>query len=306
MNRVHGNLHIRLGAVALAAVVISAGMASNATTLAEYAAIHPLRLFKATRGAVMPNTTDQTNTLEEGDKALLLSSKGLTDITGISTLTVEDEGVPVPIGSVKNLHLYFNHNQIEVIPDEIGKLKNVVYLYFETNKLSLLPRALMDMDSLIGMFYTHNEFTEIPSFVFDMTRLRKLQFSQNNIIVLPPEIGKLVELRHFNVSSNQIAVIPGTISNLTLLRVCDLSDNRIESLPESFGNVQIVNQLRVRNNPLRSLPEGFATMRATIDITGTQIDEKKLSPGLRAKISTEKPPGSKEPEKMIVIPGSKD
>jgi hypothetical protein len=65
-----------------------------------------------------------------------------------------------------------------------------------------------------------------------------------------------------------------------------------------------VNQLRVRNNPLTNLPAGFATMRATIDITGTKIDIEKLPPGLRAKISTEKPPGSKDPEKEIVKRGS--
>lgn len=71
-------------------------------------------------------------------------------------------------------------------------------------------------------------------------------------------------------------------------------------LPEAFGAVQIVNQLRVRNNPLASLPRGFATMRATIDITGTKIDPAALPPELRARISTEKPPGSKDPDSIVV------
>jgi hypothetical protein len=31
-------------------------------------------------------------------------------------------------------------------------------------------------------------------------------------------------------------------------------------------------------------------MPATIDITGTKIDPAKLSPGLRARLGTEKPP----------------
>ena len=82
-----------------------------------------------------------------------------------------------------------------------------------------------------------------------------------------------------------------------------MGDNRIASLPESFGEVQIVNQLRVRNNPLTNLPAGFATMRATIDISGTEIDLEKLSPELRAKIDTKKPAGSKDPEKQIVKRG---
>lgn len=65
--------------------------------------------------------------------------------------------------------------------------------------------------------------------------------------------------------------------------------------------MQIVNPLRVRNNPLTALPAGFATMLATIDITGTNIDPEKLSPEMRARISTEKPPGSMDPAAIVVL-----
>lgn len=134
-----------------------------------------------------------------------------------------------------------------------------------------------------------------------MSRLTKLQFSKNQITVLPPEIGRMKELRHFSVADNQIAALPESNANLAKLRVCDLSDNRLTALPEGFGRVQIVNQLRVRNNPLTALPAGFATMRATVDITGTNIDPEKLSPEMRARISTEKPPGSKDPDAIVVL-----
>lgn len=274
-------------------------------SITDHAKEHPLKLFVATKGVEMPNTTDQTNNLAEGDRALLLSGQDISDLAGISTLMVEDEGRQVPVTSVKNLHLFLNKNAITVLPDEMSALKNVVFLYLEYNKLSALPRALLEMDALAGMYFTANDFAEIPAFVFEMTRLKKLQFSKNHIRVLPETLGNLDQLRHFNVADNQIAVIPESISKLEKLRVCDLSDNPITALPEAFGKVKIVNQLRVRNCPINALPIGFASMRATIDITGTKIDPAKLPLDLRAKISTEKPPGSKEPEKMIVKPGKK-
>src|SRR5580698_7862353 len=87
-----------------------------AVTLTEYAQQHPLKLFVASKGSVMPNKTDQTNNLKEGERALLLSSAGLTDLTGLSRLMVEDDGKSVPIASVKNLHLFLNHNEIASIP----------------------------------------------------------------------------------------------------------------------------------------------------------------------------------------------
>lgn len=284
----------------LALTLVLAASPSHAITLQAYAHAHPIKLFVATKGVEMPNTHDQTNNLAEGDRALLLSNKELDDLTGISTLTVEDPGKQVPISSVKNLHVFLNVNRITAIPEEIAALDNVKFLYFEHNKLSALPRALMDMDSLEGMYFTDNNFDAIPPFVFEMTRLKKLQFSKNRLTELPPQLGNLDQLRHFNMSDNKIPSVPESISKLTYLRVCDLSDNPITSLPESFGKVQIVNQLRLRNCPISSLPEGFATMRATIDTTGTKIDPDKLSPGLRARINTEKPPGSKEPDKIIV------
>ncbi len=278
----------------------------EAGTLAEYAAGHPLKLFVARKGAVMPNNTDQTNNLREGDKALLLSGKELTDIRGISQLMVEDEGKTVPVTSVKNLHVFLNGNRIKVMPDEIATLQNVIFLYCENNEMSALPAVMARMKTLDGIYFTANRFTEIPPFIFGMTWLKKLQFSKNKVTQLPDELGNLTELRHLNMSNNQISSVPASIGKLHRLRVCDLSDNRISELPEAFGGVQIVNQLRVRNNPLASLPMGFATMRATIDITGTGIDPDKLPAALRAKIGTEKPPGSKEPDKIIVKSPPKD
>lgn len=277
----------------------------HAVSLEEFAQGKPLPLFTATKGVVMPNSIDQTNNLQQGDKALLLSGKGLADLTGISRLQVLDGGKPVPIASVRRLHLFLNRNQIARLPEEIADLDNVVFLYCEYNRMAGLPRALADMQSLEGMYFTANRFTAIPDFVFEMVRLKKLQFSKNRIAQLPAAIGNLKELRHFNMAGNLIAEIPETIANLSRLRVCDLSSNPIRALPEAFGKVQIVNQLRVRDTELTSLPEGFATMRATIDITGSRIDPAKLSPGLRARINTEKPPGSKEDDKIIVRKPSK-
>jgi Leucine-rich repeat (LRR) protein len=280
--------------------LLLAAASAHAISIVDYAKAHPIKTWIVTKGATMPNTTDQTNTLQEGDHVLLLSEKDIDDLTGLTTLTVEDEGKTVPITKLKNAHLFLNHNHIKSLPDDLDKLEGFHWVYFENNELSTLPPSLARMPSLEGMYYTSNRFTEIPPVVFTMTRLNKMQFSKNAIPTLPPEIGNLTELRHLNMSGNKLTVIPASIGKLTKLRVCDLSDNPIAVLPEEFGKVQIVNQLRVRNTLLTRLPAGFATMRATIDATGSQIDPATLSPELRAKLDTEKPPGSKPPEKIIV------
>lgn len=293
--------------VTLAALSLAQLPAAYARSLADYARNHDIPIFVAKKGATMPNAYDSPGHLQEGTKALLLSGLELTDLSGISTLLVTDEGRKVPVTSIPRLHVYVNHNRLERLPDEIGALDNVEFFYCEFNRLDTLPRSLADMDGLIAMYFTGNRFTEIPAFVYGMSRLTKLQFSKNQLTQLPPEIGRMTELRHFSLAGNEITSLPASIAKLTKLRVCDLSDNRLGELPEIFGRVQIVNQLRVRNNPLTTLPSGFATMRGTIDITGTKIDPARLSPALQARISTEKPPGSKDPDAIVVQkPGKPD
>lgn len=291
--------------ILLPCVLLSVGPA-QAISIVDYAKANPLEIWISHKGATMPNHTDQTNNLKEGDRALLLSEKGIDELAGISTLMVEDEGRTVPLAALKNLHLFLNHNRITALPDEMEKLSGVAFLYLEFNQLQTLPPALARMPSLEGMYYTANRFSEVPPFVFGMTRLKKMQFSKNAITTLPPELGNLTELRHLNLSNNKIAVVPDSIAKLKKLRVCDLSDNPIARLPEAFGEVPIVNQLRVRNTLLTTLPAGFAAMRATIDVTGSKIDPAKLPPALRAKLDTEKPPGSKPPEKITVKKPEKD
>ncbi len=82
-----------------------------------------------------------------------------------------------------------------------------------------------------------------------------------------------------------------------------MNHNKLTRILDEVGGRHNV---RFLNCPIITLPAGFAAMRATIDITGTQIDPATLPPELRAKINSEKPPGSKEWDKMIVLPKDKD
>lgn len=290
----------RLALVLVLGLALVSAAFVRAATLAEYANDHTIRLFLPTKGAVMPNPHDSPGHLKEDTPALLLSGLGLTDLRGISTLMVEYRGLTVPVTSVSKLHVYVNRNAFTELPEEIGRLRNMEFFYCEKNALRTLPRAFLELKGLSAMYFTDNQFTEIPELVFAMTWLRKLQFSKNQISILPEAIGRLDQLRHFNIAGNQIKALPESIAKLTLLRVCDFSDNPIRVIPESFGEVRIVNQLRVRNTELIALPAGFAKMRATVDITGSRIDPGRLPIDLRSKISTEKPPGSKDEDAIVV------
>ncbi len=270
--------------------MLMAGAPVRAVTLVEHAKEHPLVIQTVRAGEeVALGKENQVNNLKEGGKVLVFSSQKLTSLAGISTLTVMDEGKTVPLSSVSDLHLFLNHNEIEVVPEEFAALGKVAFIYLNSNKIRAIPAAVAQMKSLKGMYFTENRLTEIPVEIYGMKQLRKFQISRNHVKEIPAAFGNLVNLIHLNLAENEIASVPDSFANLTQLRVCDLSGNRLEQLPEAFGRVQILYQLRVRDNPLTTLPAGFAAMPGTIDITGTKIRLKDLPPELRAKISTEKP-----------------
>ncbi len=270
-------------------LALLAGVSLRAVTLAEISK-RPLSIR-----TVKPNEEvnlgreNQVNNLKEGGKVLVLSSRGLTSIEGISQLKVNDGGKTVAISEVPGLQLFFNDNAIEVVPDEIAALSNVTFIYFNTNLIKTIPEAVTKMTGLQGMYFTENALTEIPAYVCTMKQLRKFQISRNRVKVVPAEFGNLINLIHLNLAENEITSLPESMAQLTQLRVCDLSGNRLTALPEAFGKVQILYQLRVRDNPLTTLPAGFSAMPGTIDITGTKIKPESLSAEIRAKLSTDKP-----------------
>lgn len=96
-----------------------------------------------------------------------LSSNQLTELTS-------------QIGLLGSLHeLLCSFNFIEVIPPEIGRLKNLTIFAIASNKLTQLP---VEMSGLVS--------------------LKSLDVCKNLLQVLPPELGILREIRKLGIAAN--------------------------------------------------------------------------------------------------------
>lgn len=264
---------------------------ASATPIVEYAKKNPLKVYtvKAEQdGAGIPlDRMDQTNNFIKGYKVLPLSRKGISDLKGISTLTVDDNGKKVKITDVPNLMLLFANNEITEVPAEIGRMKNVFLVHFKNNQISTVPNEIGEMTALQRVYFTKNKIKEIPAAVFKLD-LQKLEFADNFLKSLPDALCKKTKIVHLNMSGNALTALPNCIGELQKLRVADFSDNDLLSIPESLANVRIEHTLRLSNNKrLKTLPDGkgFSAMKANITIDGTGIDPKKLSKALQARTS---------------------
>jgi Leucine-rich repeat (LRR) protein len=90
-----------------------------------------------------------------------------------------------------------SHNFIEVIPPEIGRLKNLTIFSIASNRLTQLPVEMSGLISLKSLDVcknsiqvTNNAFIRIPRFVSHLSQ------------VLPPELGLLKDLRKLDIAAN--------------------------------------------------------------------------------------------------------
>src|SRR5581483_911526 len=131
-------------------------IAGAEVTLADYASGKVLPIYTAGIDKIPLAGSDNTNNLNDGDKVIMLSRIGLSDIDGISRLRVRDQGREMPLSDVEHLHLYLNENAIRALPAELYTMRKITFLYLYFNRLDAIPPQLAAMKSMLGMYFTGN------------------------------------------------------------------------------------------------------------------------------------------------------
>ncbi|KAF9967656.1 hypothetical protein BGZ73_000462, partial [Actinomortierella ambigua] len=134
-----------------------------------------------------------------------------TDLpTGTTHLRLANNAIKVlaPITTLATLThmqvLDLCHNELKVLPPEIGLLTRLKELYVSFNKLKKLPDTIQRM-----------------------SRLEVLDIKDNQIYRLNPSVGKLRSLRHLDVRNNQLKALPAELCNVSkTLTVLLIDGNR--------------------------------------------------------------------------------
>ncbi|RID77367.1 hypothetical protein BRARA_A00288 [Brassica rapa] len=163
--------------------------------------------------------------------------------------------------------------QVEWLPDSIGKLSTLTSLDLSENHIVVLPNTIGGLSSLTNLDLRSNRITHLPESIGELINLLK---------ALPEAIGKITTLEILSVRYNNIRQLPTTMSSLSSLKELDVSFNELESVPESLcfatalvklnvgnnfadmvslprsiGNLEMLEELDISNNQIRVLPESF-------------------------------------------------
>lgn len=189
------------------------------------------------------------------------SKKGTRDLNLQNKLMDQIEWLPDSIGKLSSLMtLDLSENRIVALPATIGGLSSLTKLDLHANRIAELPETVGDLLCLIHLDLRGNQLTNLPPTFGRLVRLETLDLSSNHLSLLPESIGSLISLKKLDVETNNIEEIPHTIGQCSSLTELRADYNRLKALPEAVGRIESLEVLSVRYNNIKQLPTTMASL----------------------------------------------
>jgi Leucine-rich repeat (LRR) protein len=153
------------------------------------------------------------------------------------------------------LDLSRNYN-LQALPDDIGKLQNLIELKFSGGSLKKLPDAICNLKNLEILELSYQSFRTLPAKIGNLTQLKRLSLYWNSHLRrLPKSFAQLKELAYLdlgyceNLDLRQVLPLLGQLPKLKKLsfRVSEIPEEiqfltNIESLSivKEYGNENVI------------------------------------------------------------------
>lgn len=175
--------------------------------------------------------------------------------------------------------------QVEWLPDSIGKLSSLIKLDLSENRIVTLPGAIKGLSSLQTLDLHGNKINELPESIGALLHLLHLDLRGNHLTALPQTIDKLVHLQELDLSSNGIPFLPETIGSLASLQKLKIDTNDIEEIPHAIGRCTRLRELRADYNRLKALPEAVGRIQS-LEILTVRYNNIRQLPTTMASLSS--------------------
>lgn len=165
---------------------------------------------------------------------LQMSISRLTGLKQLHMLSGKLTKLLPDIGNMTSLEeLTLNNNDIQDLPTEFSKLKNLKKLYISHNK---------------------NVSVNIIETIGKLQSLEELDMMSCNLTELHQDIGNLKNLWILNLSYNELKELPSTFYNLVNMKRLDLKNNKLESISTDIDKLNNLETLYLQHNEIKELP----------------------------------------------------
>ncbi|AEE86519.1 Plant intracellular Ras-group-related LRR protein 4 [Arabidopsis thaliana] len=232
-----------------------------------------------------PQILDSTLTTgNDGEKLSLIKLASLIEVSAKKAtqeinlqnkLTEQLEWLPDSLGKLSSLtSLDLSENHIVVLPNTIGGLSSLTKLDLHSNRIGQLPESIGELLNLVYLNLGSNQLSSLPSAFSRLVRLEELDLSCNNLPILPESIGSLVSLKKLDVETNDIEEIPYSIGGCSSLIELRADYNKLKALPEAIGKITTLEILSVRYNNIRQLPTTMSSLASLkeLDVSFNELE----------------------------------
>jgi hypothetical protein len=160
--------------------------------------------------------------------------------------------IKIPSEYISKLDL--SNKNLDDIPKEVLKLKNLRKLNLSGNNLKQIPKDIVHLKNLESLDVSKNKISNLFSKNFELPKLKTLIINQNNIKTIPSQIKSLTRLRKLQISGNRIENLPPSFSSLDNLTELNISNNPIEILPKEITSLRNLKRLWIYNLKLKNFP----------------------------------------------------
>ncbi|KAL9250585.1 Plant intracellular Ras-group-related LRR protein 4-like protein [Drosera capensis] len=224
--------------------------------------------------AAAPQIVDKTLTpnisAQSGEKLSLIklaslievsAKKGTRELNLGGKLVDQVEWLPDSIGKLLGLlSLDLSENRLVTLPPTIGGLSSLTKLDLHSNRIVEVPDSIGELLNLVSLDLAGNQLSRLPSSIGRLVRLEDLNLSSNQFVLLPDAIGSLVSLKKLGVETNNLEELPHSIGQCVALKELYLDYNRLKALPEAVGKIETLEVLTMRYNNVRQLPTTMASL----------------------------------------------
>ncbi|KAK7262784.1 hypothetical protein RJT34_30364 [Clitoria ternatea] len=233
---------------------------------------HAIGPSVSSKPQILDSSLKSTSTLaeESGDKLSLIKLANLIEVSAKkrthelklkNKLMDQVDWLPDSIGKLSGLvKLDLSENRIIALPSTIGGLSSLTSLDLRSNRIMELPDSVGDLLCLVYLNVGGNQLSSLPASISKLEHLELLDLSSNQLSVLPDSLGSLVSLKILNVETNDIEEIPHSIGRCGSLRELCADYNRLKALPEAVGKIQSLEILSVRYNNIKQLPTTMSSL----------------------------------------------
>ena len=235
------------------------GTKEETTLMYDIASLPKLRHFTLNLGKTTSNLEQNIGVLKNIENLKLSASskndpcyipESLFELSNLKNLEIvgfSDTVLSKNIKKLSNLKEISLSGNFNVLPDEMGYLKNLTTLNIPFIKITSLPNTIGKLKNLKILDAKFCKLKKLPESIGKLENLENLNLGYNKIEKLPKSIHKLIHLKELNLNNNNLTELPSSIGYLSSLEILEVSNNNLTAIPDDIGNLKKLKTLNLQN-----------------------------------------------------------